>query len=162
MSFSAQESRVADVNFDVFELGEHKPKLSLESVDEIVDFLFDHLGEYGDPVEDIKRCVSYAENRGGIIVTARQNEELVGVSIVNHTGMTGFIPENILVYIATHAKTRGQGIGKSIVKHVAHNTKGDIALHVEHDNPAKRLYERCGFGNKYLEMRLKRQDVKNL
>lgn len=33
-------------------------------------------------------------------------------------------------------------------------TKGNIALHVEPDNPAKKLYENCGFTNKYLEMRL--------
>jgi ribosomal-protein-alanine N-acetyltransferase len=34
------------------------------------------------------------------------------------------------------------------------NTEGNIALHVEPDNPAKNLYERMGFTNKYLEMRL--------
>jgi ribosomal protein S18 acetylase RimI-like enzyme len=34
--------------------------------------------------------------------------------------------------------------------------KGDIALHVEPNNPAKFLYEKIGFDNKYLEMRLKR------
>ena len=33
---------------------------------------------------------------------------------------------------------------------------GDIALHVEPDNPAKILYEKLGFTNKYLEMRLKK------
>ncbi len=33
---------------------------------------------------------------------------------------------------------------------------GDIALHVEPDNPARFLYEKYGFTNKYLEMRYKR------
>jgi ribosomal-protein-alanine N-acetyltransferase len=31
---------------------------------------------------------------------------------------------------------------------------GNIALHVEPNNPAKILYEKLGFTNKYLEMRL--------
>jgi ribosomal protein S18 acetylase RimI-like enzyme len=33
-------------------------------------------------------------------------------------------------------------------------SEGNIALHVEPDNPAKILYEKLGFTNKYLEMRL--------
>ena len=34
--------------------------------------------------------------------------------------------------------------------------EGAIALHVEPDNPAKFLYEKLGFTNKYLEMRLQK------
>ncbi|MDK2978441.1 MAG: hypothetical protein PWP52_1155, partial [Bacteroidales bacterium] len=32
----------------------------------------------------------------------------------------------------------------------------DVKLHVEYDNPAKRLYERLGMTTKYAEMRLKK------
>ncbi len=35
--------------------------------------------------------------------------------------------------------------------------KGDIALHVEPNNPAKFLYEKLGFTNKYLEMRYQKK-----
>jgi GNAT superfamily N-acetyltransferase len=73
---------------------------------------------------------------------------------VNETGMDGYIPENILVYIATHRDYRGKGLGKSLMKEAIDLAKGNIALHVEPNNPAKYLYEKLGFDNKYLEMRL--------
>ena len=67
--------------------------------------------------------------------------------------MEGYIPENILVYIATDKNHRGKGIGSKLMDAAIEHTQGDIALHVEPDNPARKLYERCGFTNKYLEMR---------
>ena len=70
--------------------------------------------------------------------------------------MSEYIPENLLVYIAVHKKARGKGVGKELMKRTIDSAKGDIALHVEPDNPAKFLYEKFGFTNKYLEMRYKK------
>lgn len=67
--------------------------------------------------------------------------------------MKGYIPENILVYIATHKEFRGKRIGKNMMLKAIELADGNIALHVEPDNPAKYLYEKIGFTNKYLEMR---------
>jgi GNAT superfamily N-acetyltransferase len=72
---------------------------------------------------------------------------------MNRTGMQGYIPENILVYVAVDADRRGEGIGKAIVERALEEADGDVKLHVEYDNPAKRLYERLGFASKYAEMR---------
>ncbi|MFN2431167.1 MAG: GNAT family N-acetyltransferase, partial [Cryomorphaceae bacterium] len=47
-----------------------------------------------------------------------------------------------------------QGVGKELMKRIIDHTDGGIALHVEPENPAKFLYEKFGFTNKYLEMRL--------
>jgi len=92
---------------------------------------------------------------GGFIEVAFMNDAIAGVVIINETGMQDYIPENILVYIATDASMRGKGIGTQLMKRAIEQAKGDIALHVEPDNPAKKLYESLGFTNKYLEMRLK-------
>lgn len=123
----------------------------------IAEFLVQHLESYGDPISDIERCISYAlaENGkpGGFILTTKIEQKVVGVVIINHTGMGGYIPENILVYIATHQEYRGKGIGKNLMKEAIKRSTGDIALHVEAHNPAKKLYEKLGFTNKYLEMR---------
>lgn len=125
---------------------------------EIADFLFLHLGQYGDPKDDIMKCLDYALDQsmhaGGFVVMARENGKILGALIMNKTGMSGYIPENILVYIAVDADQRGKGIGGKIMEMAIKMANGSIALHVEPDNPAKKLYERIGFTNKYLEMRL--------
>ncbi|MEB2784837.1 GNAT family N-acetyltransferase [Algoriphagus persicinus] len=125
---------------------------------EIADFLFVHLGQYGDPKEDIMKCLDYALDQslhaGGFVVMAREHGKLLGALIMNKTGMSGYIPENILVYIAVDAAQRGKGIGGKIMDTAIKMANGSIALHVEPDNPARKLYERIGFTNKYLEMRL--------
>lgn len=128
--------------------------------DEVLDFLFKHLDEYGDKREDIAKCMDYAlaaaEGKGGSVLVARDAEEVVGALILNNTGMSGYIPESILVYVAVHGKTRGKGVGKQLVQMAADNTQGSIALHVEPQNPARHLYEKMGFTNKYLEYRLQK------
>lgn len=124
--------------------------------DEIVEFLFDHLEQYGDERDAIRKCLSYAFKKGGSVWLAYSGNNLVGVSIFNETGMQGYIPENILVYIAIHKSQRGKGLGKQLIQAALSNITGDVALHVEKDNPAKYLYEKLGFTNPYLEMRLKR------
>lgn len=123
---------------------------------EIATFLHHHLGEFGDPIDDILKSIDFifTPNRGGNIFLATEDEKIVGAVVVNQTGMSGYIPENILVYIAVDASLRGKGIGKNLMEAVVASTKGAIALHCEPDNPAIRLYQRLGFSSKYLEMRL--------
>lgn len=131
-------------------------------IERITNFLFTHLGEYGDPKSSIRKAIEYAaKERPGLggkvfVMQAESKDEILGAVVVNTTGMAEYIPENILVYIATHKDHRGKGIGKKLMEVTIENCKGDIALHVEHDNPAKFLYEKLGFTNPYLEMRLKR------
>ena len=126
---------------------------------DIIDFLFNHLEQFGDPREHIGKCIGYAlkeyDSFGGFVLVSYSGSDISGVVVVNRTGMQGYIPENILVYIATHNEMRGQGIGKHLMKETIKHAEGDIALHVEPDNPAGFLYEKVGFTSKYKEMRYK-------
>lgn len=131
------------------------------SVEAISNFLFKHLEEYGDPKSQILSCLDFAMGKngglGGFTVIATDGDNIIGVVIVNRTGMGGYIPENILVYIATHNEYRGKGVGKALMQEAIKQSEGDMALHVEKDNPARFLYEKLGFTNPYLEMRLKKK-----
>ncbi|MFY1045763.1 GNAT family N-acetyltransferase [Chryseobacterium sp. GP-SGM7] len=139
-----------------------KNKIEENKKQEIVEFLFEHLEQFGDPEGDIADAIDYAlgygNKPGGIIITATdpENQKIAGAVVVNRTGMSGYIPENILVYIATDKKVRGRGIGKLLMQHAIEASQGDIALHCEPDNPAIHLYKKLGFTSKYLEMRLKK------
>lgn len=136
----------------------NKP-LGLEK-QEIIDFLHIHLEQYGDPKDQIKKAIDYSIKEfmsfGGFTAVIHEKGKVKGAVVVNQTGMGGYIPENILVYIAIDSACRGEGIGGKLIQKVIELTKGDIALHVEPTNPAKGLYERMGFTNPYLEMRLKK------
>jgi ribosomal-protein-alanine N-acetyltransferase len=112
---------------------------------------------FGDPKEDIERAIKYAvmdaPSFGGFVLVDYLEEQIAGVVVINKTGMKGYITENILVYIAVNKYIIGKGIGKDLMQKAINDTKGNIALHVEPDNPAIKLYEKLGFTNKYLEMR---------
>jgi GNAT superfamily N-acetyltransferase len=129
---------------------------------ELIDFLHEHLGEYGDKKEDIERAINYAmsgeEGRGGFVTAAYIENKLIGCVVINDTAMKGYIPQHMLVYITVHKDYRGRGIGKQLIKKVVELCSGNIALHVEYDNPARLLYRRLGFESKYAEMRYVQKD----
>ncbi len=128
---------------------------------EFIEFLYRHLEQFGDSKESISKSIDYAfsedKGRGGYLIAAYQDDKLVGELVMNKTGMEGYIPENILVYVAVDGAYRGKGFGGELCNKAISIAKGSVALHVEYDNPAKRLYERIGFTTKYAEMRLTKE-----
>lgn len=125
----------------------------------VTDFLYKHLGQYRDEKSGIEKAIEYAIKEtpsfGGFVLEGYdENENVVGIVVLNKTGMSKYIPKNILVYIAVDSSQRGKGYGKDLLNKVIDLTDGDISLHVEKDNPARFLYEKAGFTNPYLEMRL--------
>lgn len=133
--------------------------------EQLIDFLYDQLDEFGDKKEDIAKAMDFALKinnpslsiipLGGMVLEGKVDGEIVGCVVMNRTGMSGYIPDNILVYIAVHRDHRGKGYGKQLMMKAIELTKGDVKLHVEPENPARFLYEKIGFTSKYLEMRYK-------
>lgn len=134
----------------------------------VAEFLHEYLEEYGDEITAITKAIEYSqkkhEGKGGFTLLALDEDntdqmnkpEIIGAVVINETNMSEYIPENILVYIAIHRDHRGKGLGKDLMNEALKYCTGDVALHVEKDNPAKFLYEKLGFTAPYMEMRLKR------
>lgn len=120
-------------------------------------FLHENLKPYEDTIEDIKSGLEYAlsneSGKGGFIMLAENGDRLAGALVMLRTGMKGYVPENLLLFVAVDTDSRGEGVGGELCERAIAECEGDVCLHVEYDNPAKRLYERIGFESKYAEMR---------
>ena len=130
----------------------------------LVSFLHTHMYPYQDSPQEIMAGLNYAlserDEQGGFIVLGDDsNQQLIGAVVTVHTGMSGYIPENLLLFACVDSTKRGQGLGGILIEHAIDHVEGDIKLHVEYDNPAKALYERLGFTNKYAEMRYHRKKL---
>ncbi|RKX19828.1 MAG: GNAT family N-acetyltransferase [Candidatus Zixiibacteriota bacterium] len=125
--------------------------------DELAAFLYKSLKPYEDPLPQVRQGISDAleprTGESGFVLVAEIDQKVVGALIMLRTGMKGYIPENLLLMVAVDPSTRGKGVGAQIIKHSFEIADGDVKLHVEYDNPAKRLYERLGMTSKYAEMR---------
>jgi ribosomal-protein-alanine N-acetyltransferase len=123
-------------------------------------FLHDEMTPWEDTAPDIARALTYAfsdqPGKGGFVVLASAGEQLHGATVILDTGMSGYVPDHLLLFIAVREDQRGKGLGSRLIRKALSLCSGDVKLHVENDNPAKRLYERLGFENRYAEMRWRR------
>jgi ribosomal protein S18 acetylase RimI-like enzyme len=125
--------------------------------DALAEFLHLKMQPWHDTLPDVHRGLDYAfseeTGKGGFVVLAGQGERLAGALVMLHTGMGGYVPEHLLLFVGVDPELRGQGIGRRLIERAIELCPGAVKLHVEPENRAKNLYERVGFTNKYLEMR---------
>ncbi len=152
---TAQGDTPADLNYTKITGKADFPAWADEN--KVALFFHETMAPYNDSLEDVQRALDYAlvpgKGQGGFVMLVDRGQELLGALCMLKTGMSGYIPENILLFVTVDPAGRGQGIGGRLIKRCLAETTGSVKLHVEYDNPAKRLYERLGFDTKYAEMR---------
>ncbi|HMA76174.1 MAG TPA: GNAT family N-acetyltransferase [Candidatus Krumholzibacteriaceae bacterium] len=125
--------------------------------DTLAEFLYESLKPFEDPLPQVKSGIDFAlsstDVKNGFIVLAVKDKKPVGSVVMLQTHMSGYVPDYLLLFVAVDPAERGRGIGGKIIMEAVNRAEGDVKLHVEYDNPAKRLYERLGFVNKYADMR---------
>jgi hypothetical protein len=122
------------------------------SKDTLIDFLHTHLDRFRDTKSAISKAIDYAfsqdPGRGGYLITAELDGKLVGAVVMNNTGW-----KSLFQYYLSTSRWMPQywtGIGAKLLHKAFDTADGDIASHVEYDNP-QTLYERVGFSTKYAE-----------
>lgn len=125
---------------------------------EIADFLVEHMDVFSHSKFEILRALDFAlskyPHQGGFVILAKESDKIKGALVICKTGMEVFMPENVLLYMAVHHDYRGRGLGTRLIKEMLKMANGDIALHVEPQNPARALFEKVGFKYSYFEMRI--------
>ncbi|MCB2211586.1 GNAT family N-acetyltransferase [bacterium] len=150
-------SASADVSTDFLRIDRWEEFPAWATRERIADYFHETMVPYEDPIEDVKRSMDYAfepgAGQGGFLALAHRDENLLGACLMLRTGMKGYIPEWLLLMVTVDPETRGQGVGRKLIDFCLNEADGDVKLHVEYQNPAKRLYERIGFTTKYADMR---------
>jgi len=145
------------MNFDFIKIENEKEYPEWLNEEKIVQFFHETMKPYEDTIGDIKSALDYMYSKdvgkGGFLMIITLNNVLGGALLMLNTGMSGYVPENILLFVTVDPDLRGKGIGRKLIEKSIAECKGEVKLHVEYDNPAKRLYERIGFTTKYAEMR---------
>lgn len=135
-------------------------RLSINDISRISKFLYDHSGKFKDSKSAIRKSIMYAAKEvpglGGYVFIMENKGEILGAIVVNRTGMNEYLAENILVYVAVKDTCRGEGIAQKLISHTIKYCKGDIAIHINKENPVIELFEKQGFKSRNIEMRLER------
>ena len=128
----------------------------------IIRFLnaFESDNERENIAEAVEYAVKLKPSFGGFVLTAEQDDQIVGAIVANRTGMGSYNPNHILVFVTLHQDFReDEALTKRLIQKAIQHAKGDIAMHVKPDNPALQLYEKIGFKAQYLELRLSKKDI---
>jgi len=104
---------------------------------------------------DIKKYIDHwSQKEGDLAIVAVRNDELVGViwgrKFEELKKGYGFVDEETPeISMAIRSAYRNQGIGTSLIDHIEKEYAAigvsQLSLSVDKMNPAKKLYERCGY-----------------
>lgn len=115
----------------------------------IINFLRDNLDEYLDEPDNVSRAIEYAlskfPHQGGFVIIARNQDGIIGVSVVNRTNFEGYFAENILVYLAVDKGQRRLGIATELLNKSKVYTKGNIMVRVTEDPIVYNLFKKSDF-----------------
>lgn len=136
--------------FDAFTGMDPREKNSL------IQFIMQNGG--GDCRQNITSAIDYALKHkpsfGGFILTMSAGEGPIAALIANKTGMEGYGPAYIFVYVTFHEKVKQMDLlAQKLLKKAISCTDGEIAMNISPDHPALKSFKKIGFSSDQVGLR---------
>ncbi len=132
-------------------------KYTPEEQGSIVRFLLDNLDGYEDEADNIVKALDFAASEGisfgGFTIVASLEDKIIGVLVLNRTGMKSYMPENKLVYIAVHREHRRLGLGKYLLIRAQNITDGVMSVNIKKSDSTRVFFKKVGFSSEVIELR---------
>lgn len=115
----------------------------------IINFLLSNLDDYLDSRDNVSRSIEYAlskfPHQGGFVLIAREDQQIVGATVVNRTNFEGYFAENILVYLAVDETLRRQGVASELLNQSKVYSKGSVLVRLDAGSAVRGLFKKAGF-----------------
>jgi ribosomal protein S18 acetylase RimI-like enzyme len=132
--------------------------MSFLNINRITKFLHQHLENSDDSLSAIRKSLLYSAKEipslGGYVFVMEEKEIIIGATVINKTGMSGYQSENLLAYVAVHKDYRNKGIATKLIDKAIPYCNGNITLHINKENNAINLFEKKGFTSEKIQMTL--------
>lgn len=107
-----------------------------------------------DIIEALDYALKEKPSFGGFILAIKKDHAFIASIVVNSTGMQGYKPSNIFVYVTIHEDhQKDDRVLKEIMCKALDMSNGDVALHIDPQSPVIQLYQKLGFTQRTLELR---------
>jgi|SRR5690606_26902372 len=135
-------------------------RLSTMEANRLTNFLFEHQEGAKASKRAIRKAIQYSAKEipglGGYVFVLEEKDEILGLVVVNKTGMGDYIPENFMVFLTVHQNHRNKGVEQKLMDYTLQYCKGDIAIHIRDVEQKKQFLQKNGFEETHTEMRLNR------
>jgi len=135
-------------------------RLSTMEMARLTNFVYDHYEGKNSLKSSIRKAIQYSAKEipglGGYVFVIEQEKDILGVCVVNKTGMGDYVPKNFIVFFVVNNAYQNYGIEQKLMEYCKKNCKGSLSIHLQKSNPKHVFFNSHGFEEDYLEMRLKR------
>ncbi len=129
----------------------------------LVEFICQHTPstDKKDVVEALDYALKEKPSFGGFILAIKKGRAFIASIVVNNTGMQGYKPGNIFVYVTVHKDyEQDEEVLTEIMCKALDMSNGDVALHIDPQSPVIQFYQKLGFTQRTLELRMNKKPKK--